>query len=503
MDIYSAQSMKNIDGYAINTMGIPSDTLMETAAGLVFAKAEAAFGSVAGKNCAVFCGSGNNGGDGVAISRLILENRGNVRCFLVGKREKMTADCRLMEQRLEAAGGKVESFDYDNAKSWLNGCHLVFDAMFGIGLNSDMRSPGADAVSLMNNCSAKVVAVDIASGVASDTGAVLGCAVKADLTVTFTAPKAGHLLPPGCFCCGQLKVVDIDIPAEAISTETPIAKAADGPLIASLLPERPQDSHKGNFGKVLIIGGSIGYTGAPSMAAKAALRCGSGLVFLGVPEKIYTISAIKNDEAMVFPLPCDDSGRLTTAALPEILSRMDKADVCLIGPGLGRSNELDELVCRIVSNSKIPLVIDADGINALSGNINILKTAACPPVLTPHDGEFARLGGTATNRISEAKSFASANSCVLVSKGHRTVTAAADCPAVVNTTGNAGMSVGGSGDVLAGMIASLIGQGLSPFEAAYTAVWLHGKAGDLCAEMIGQYGMLPTDIIDALPGLLP
>lgn len=503
MDIYSAQSMKNIDGYAINTMGIPSDTLMETAAGLVFAKAEAAFGSVAGKNCAVFCGSGNNGGDGVAISRLILENRGNVRCFLVGKREKMTADCRLMEQRLEAAGGKVESFDYDNAKSWLNGCHLVFDAMFGIGLNSDMRSPGADAVSLMNNCSAKVVAVDIASGVASDTGAVLGCAVKADLTVTFTAPKAGHLLPPGCFCCGQLKVVDIDIPAEAISTETPIAKAADGPLIASLLPERPQDSHKGNFGKVLIIGGSIGYTGAPSMAAKAALRCGSGLVFLGVPEKIYTISAIKNDEAMVFPLPCDDSGRLTTAALPEILSRMDKADVCLIGPGLGRSNELDELVCRIVSNSKIPLVIDADGINALSGNINILKTAACPPVLTPHDGEFARLGGTATNRISEAKSFASANSCVLVSKGHRTVTAAADCPAVVNTTGNAGMSVGGSGDVLAGMIASLIGQGLSPFEAAFTAVWLHGKAGDLCAEMIGQYGMLPTDIIDALPGLLP
>ena len=503
MDIYSAQSMKNIDAYAINTMGIPSDTLMETAAGLVFAKAEASFGSVAGKNCAVFCGSGNNGGDGVAISRLILENGGNVRCFLIGKREKMTADCRLMEQRLESAGGKVEEFDLDAAKSWLSCCDLVFDAMFGIGLNSDMRSPGADAVSLINDCSGKVVAVDIASGVASDTGAVLGCAVKADLTVTFTAPKAGHLLPPGRFCCGQLEVVDINIPAEAIATEQPLAKAADGSLISPLLPERPQDSHKGDFGKVLIIGGSVGYTGAPSMAAKAALRCGSGLVFLGVPEKIYAISAIKNDEAMVFPLPCDFSGKLTADAAAEILDRLNKVDVCLIGPGLGQSDELDSLVYQIISNSKIPLVIDADGINALSRNINVLKTAACPVVLTPHDGEFARLGGSVTDRIMGAKNFASANGCILVSKGHRTVTAASDGSVVVNTTGNAGMSVGGSGDVLAGMIVSLIGQELSPFEAAYAAVWLHGKAGDLCSEMIGQYGMLPTDIIDALPGLLP
>ncbi|MBE6991859.1 MAG: NAD(P)H-hydrate dehydratase [Ruminococcaceae bacterium] len=503
MDVYSAQSMKNIDGYAINTLGIPSDTLMETAAGLVFAKAEAAFGSVEGKTCAVFCGSGNNGGDGVAVSRLILENGGRVRCFLVGKRKKMTTDCRLMEQRLESKGGKVEDFDYAEVKAYLENCDLVFDAMFGIGLNSDMRSPGDDAVSLINESAAKVVAVDISSGVCSDTGKIMGCAVNADLTVTFTAPKAGHILPPGCFCRGQLEVVDINIPAEAIATEEPIAKAADSSLIASLLPPRPQDSHKGDFGKVLIIGGSIGYTGAPSMAAKAALRCGSGLVFLGVPERIYTISAVKNDEAMVFPLPCDDSGRLTTAALPEILDRLNKADVCLIGPGLGQSEELDKLVWQIVSRSNIPLVIDADGINALSRNINVLKTAACPVVLTPHDGEFARLGGNVSDKVRGAKDFAVANGCTLVSKGHRTVTSAPDGNTVINTTGNAGMAAGGSGDVLAGMVASLMGQGLSPFDAAFSAVWLHGKAGDLCAGMIGQYGMLPTDIIDALPGLLP
>lgn len=495
--------MKNIDSYAINTMGIPSDTLMETAAGLVFSKTEEAFGSVRGKNCAVFCGSGNNGGDGVAISRLILENGGNVRCFLIGRREKMTADCKLMERRLEAKGGRVEDFDPDSAKAYLDGCDLVFDAMFGIGLNSNMRSSGVDAVSLINGCAAKVVAVDIASGVASDTGAIMGCAVNADLTVTFTAPKAGHILPPGCFCCGQLEVVDIKIPSEAIAAEAPLAMTADEKLISSFLPERPQNSHKGDFGKVLIIGGSIGYTGAPSMAAKAALRCGSGLVFLGVPESIYTISAIKNDEAMVFPLPCDPSGKLTADALPEILDRMEKADVCLIGPGLGQSQELDKLVCQMIANSKIPLVIDADGINALSRNINILKSAACPVVLTPHDGEFARLGGSVSDRISEAKGFALKNRCTLVSKGHRTVTASGDGSAVINTTGNAGMATGGSGDVLAGMIASLIGQGLPPFEAAYTAAWLHGKAGDICAELIGQYGMLPTDIIDALPGLLP
>ncbi len=503
MDIYSAQSMKNIDGYAINTMGIPSDTLMETAAESVFEKAQAHFGTVNGRRCAVFCGSGNNGGDGVAIARLIIQNGGDVKCFLVGKQEKMTADCQLMEKRLEAVGGCVDIFDDSAARDWLGNCFMVFDAMFGIGLNSNMRSPASDAVSLINSCGAKVVSVDIASGVASDSGAIMGCAVNADLTVTFTAPKAGHLLTPGCFHQGQLEVVDIGIPPEAVSTEDPIAISADGSLVMPMLSQRPQDSHKGDFGKLLIIGGSVGFTGAPTMAAKAALRCGSGLVYLAVPEKIYSISAVKNDEAMVFPLPCDSEGRLTTDALPEILRRMGKSDVCLIGPGLGQSDELDNLICEIVSNSTIPLVIDADGINCLSRNIDILKSAKCPIVLTPHDGELARLGGSSDHKLQGAKSFASAHGCILVSKGHRTVTAAPDSRAVINTTGNAGMAVGGSGDVLAGMAASLIGQGLPPFEAAFAAVWLHGRAGDLCADLIGQYGMLPTDIIDALPGLLP
>ena len=266
------------------------------------------------------------------------------------------------------------------------------------------------------------------------------------------------------------------------------------------LPRREQNTHKGDYGKCLIIAGSVGYTGAASLASHAAVRTGAGIVFLGVPEPVYEISAVKNDEAVVFPLPSDGK-TLSYGALDDIMQRLSACDVCLLGPGLGRSDGVDRVVWDVVRSSNLPLVLDADGINAAAANINILREAKCPVVLTPHEGEFLRLGGDVEKlgREKAAASFAEKHGCVLVLKGHRTVTAFPDGKLFLNTTGNAGMAKGGSGDVLAGMLAALIGQGIPLEKAVPAAVWLHGRAGDLAAEKFGEYSMTPSDMIDFLP----
>lgn len=271
--------------------------------------------------------------------------------------------------------------------------------------------------------------------------------------------------------------------------------------IAELLPERPVDAHKGSFGKILLLCGSRGYTGAAALAAMGALRCGAGLVYLGVPESIYTIEAIKLTEPIVFPLP-DSGGMLTGSAADEILSRIKGMNAVLVGPGLGQSEGTYAVVNAILNNFKGPVVLDADGINVLSRNINILRSRTNPTILTPHAGEFQRIGGYIhTDRIEAAVDFAQKNNCIVLLKGHRTVITDGNC-CYINPTGNPGMAVGGSGDVLAGMIVSLLGQGLSPLQAAACGAWLHGRAGDICSEEIGQYGMLPTDMLRVLPRLL-
>ncbi len=268
----------------------------------------------------------------------------------------------------------------------------------------------------------------------------------------------------------------------------------DAALISAALPKRPRDAHKGNFGRVFILAGSVGYTGAPVLAARAAVRSGSGLVFLGVPKEIWPVVAVKCDEAMPSPLP---------GSTGELLEKIARCDAVLVGPGLGRSPESDSLVFETAKAAACPLILDADGINAVSGHIDILDGRRDRlTILTPHEGEFARLWGEkprGAGLIEECCSFARTHGCVLVRKGHRTVTAFPDGEVYVNTTGNPGMAKGGSGDVLAGMILSLIGQGIPPKRAVPAAVWLHGRAGDLCAAEKGEYGMTPTDMIEHIP----
>ena len=455
----------------------------------------------------IVCGPGNNGGDGIAAARLLLQAGYRVRTFLVGNREKMTPDALAMEEKLKGAGGELEPLDLGDQRTtmWLTTCDCFLDALFGVGLKRPLSGEFLAVVRWMNGQRTPVVSCDLPSGVDGDTGEVLGDAVRAKVTVTFTCPKPGLYLDAGAGCAGKVEEADIGIPPELVYQQ--IRRAGDGTDIMPdnmhcYLPRRPVEGHKGDFGKIFILAGSEGYTGAPVLAARGALRTGAGLVFLGVPREIYSIVAVKCDEAMPFPLP---------ERYEEILEKAKGCDVALLGPGLGRHPRTERLVRSLLADLDIPLVLDADGINALCGHIDILDKRSAPTVLTPHAGEFARLTGCplpVKDRLSAARAFAKEHRCTLVLKGHGTVTAAPSGKCWICGTGNPGMAKGGSGDVLAGMIAALWGQKQlqGPYtdrsELAAWAVWFHGKAGDRCAQKLGEYAMLPGDLVETIPEIL-
>ena len=568
LPVATAAQMKELDRRAIEERGIPSLELMERAAAAVADTAwellhpeeddvqiigqgfstmmvlrkkgdlpptdeeqrqvEELREIIEGKNTdptprvAVFCDPGNNGGDGVAAARLLME-RGDcyVRAFFVGDRSKMTPDERIMEEKLLAAGGRLEDFlvdmtdrstleatmDYEQQKrlTWISTCDVMVDALFGIGLTRPVKGVFRTAILQMQsrlNC--PVVSCDIPSGVHADTGEILGEAVQAKVTVTFTRGKPGLYSGPGAAHAGEVRIVDIGVPHDLefeMFRTLPRLEVVHQP--DSLLPRRPRNAHKGDFGKIFILAGSEGYTGAPVLAARAALRTGAGLVYLGVPREIYPVIAVKCDEAMPFPLPEN---------YDDILKKARNCDVALMGPGLGRAPETERLVLSLLADLEIPVVLDADGINALSEHINSLDKRSALTILTPHEGEFARLTGCELpikDRLAAARNFAREHGCVLVLKGAGTVIGTPDGSAWVNTTGNPGMAKGGSGDVLAGMIAALLGQKHlrregrdNEPELVTAAVCLHGLAGDLCAERFSEYAMLPTDLIETLPEIL-
>jgi len=499
MKLAFSKTVRQADEFAIKEQGIPSTLLMRRAGE---ALAEAALELCAGKRprAAVFCGSGNNGGDGVEAARRLMLASAEVRAFLVGRREKMTADTAEMERRLKELGGELEPFEAaGDAREYCAGCDVIIDAMFGVGLNSPLRGAALEAARLINSLPAPVVSADIASGVSADTGEILGEAVCADVTVTFTAAKPGHFVEPGCVCCGRLMVKDIGV--ELGGEDGVFAVTAEDVSF----PAREPLSHKGNYGRVFIAAGSKGYTGAPVMAALSAQKSGAGLVFLAVPESIYPITARALKEPMAIPMPCGNDGKLSAEAVPEMLEKLKNCDCLLIGPGLGRSKELDGAVAEILERAEIPAVVDADGINALAENIDILERRRAPTVLTPHEGEFKRLGGdiSAGGRLAAARAFAAKHGSVLVLKGHRTITAFPNGEAYINTCGNAGMAKGGSGDILAGAIASFIAQMKGDVRRAVpAAVYLHSAAADICAKRSGQSALLPTDIMDSYGEIL-
>lgn len=503
MNLFSAAQMKELDRIAIEERGIPSTLLMERAAEAIVKEVLALPISREKKrdeknndqaedqpSAIVFCGPGNNGGDGIGAARFLLREGWKVRCVLVGSKDKMTEDSCEMERRLIEAGGVVEDFDPENRRHYTG--DVAVDALFGVGLHSELRPNAVSAVQAMKQAQ-WVVSADIPSGVCADTGEVLGCAVKADVTVTFSNGKPGLFVGAGAIYSGRVVVADIGVPEELALDVTCREVFMDRPK----LQKRRRDAHKGDFGRLFILAGSVGYTGAPVLAARAAVRSGAGLVTLAVPREIYSIVASKCDEAMVWPWPDTYEGILDKAA---------GCDVVLIGPGLGQSERTEEIVLSLLHDLTCPVILDADGLNVLSRHINMLDKREGLTILTPHDGEFARLSGCELpirDRLSAARNFALKHNCMTVLKGYRTITAAQSGYCVVNSTGNPGMAKGGSGDALAGLMAGLAVQskGKCPeiADSVADAVWFHGRAGDLAAAEKGEYGMTIGDLIEQIP----
>ena len=498
MLLSTGAQMKELDRVAIEERGIPSLTLMERAAQGIVAAGTEDFAQPG--RAAVFAGSGNNGGDGVAAACLLIQAGWTVRVLFTDSRERMSRDCRAMAEWLERMGGQLEDLNEadEDQRTYAVTADLVIDAIFGVGLSRPVEGRAATAVAWINEAKGLVVAADLPSGLDADSGAVLGCAVKADKTITFTMKKTGHLL--GESWCGEVIVWDIGIPEDLLEHWESPAVVIDRALVKKLLPKRPPDGHKGTFGKAYLLCGSAAYTGAPVLASRAAGRGGCGLVTVGVPNAAWGPVAARCLEEMPQALP-DKDGMVSKEAFPLLRDKLFTADAALIGPGLGRGKETEKVIRRLVETCPGPLVLDADGINALEGHIDTLDARrGRVTVVTPHDGEFQRLGGCPQDRsLDAARAFAAHHGCVLVWKGHRTIVAAPDGRCYVNTTGNSGMAKGGSGDVLAGLLTSLLAQGMEAAEAAACAVWLHGTAGDLAAEELTAYAITAGDLIRFLP----
>ena len=462
--------------------------------------------SVSGKRIAVLCGKGNNGGDGFVMAKY-LADRGAKTAVVLAQGQPKTEIAQEMFSRLNDTTVRVA--DVAEEPGFISGllasADYIVDAVYGIGFRGSAPDEIAGLLRQANSAGAIRLAVDIPSGAQCDTGAVEGECFQADYTVTFSTLKPAHLLYPAKAFCGQVTVAPVGIPGALIGEQAADFEVTDDDYVRGLFVPREENTNKGSFGTLLSVCGSRGMAGAAVLSASAALRCGVGLVNLALPASIYPIAASKLAEPVYTLLPDDGEG---PAGLGwTILEQAKKkATACLAGCGLGISARTVSLVQRLIAETEIPLILDADGINAAAQNIDIVKTAKAPLILTPHPGEMARLMKTTAadvqaNRLSYAKGFAKEYGVVLVLKGSGTIVAAPDGRVCFNPTGNPGMAKGGSGDVLAGMIASFAAQGAEPFYAAACGAYLHGLAGDLCARRLSQRAMLPGDMVEELPPL--
>ncbi len=459
------------------------------------------------KRCVVLCGLGNNGGDGFVAARRLQECGAHVIVILM-EGLPSTDNARHMYGMLDDTGVKV--LRYEEASSYLpsmvESADFILDAVYGVGFHGSAPQFMEPVFRAVTNSRGVTLALDVPSGVNCDTGAVEGPCVMADYTVSFSTLKNGHLLQPAKGCCGQVVVVPIGIDLSLINAQESPLEVTDTELAQRVIKPRNPESNKGDYGRLLCLCGSEGMAGAASLCARAALRGGAGLVNVVLPRSIYPIVAAGAQEAIYTLLDYAPSGALTGEAQTALAEALAKADAMVLGCGLGTGREASALLRQCLMGAEKPIVIDADGINLLARNIDILKTVQAPLVLTPHPGEMARLTGRSVkeiqlHRLEFACSFAREYNVVLVLKGAGTIVASPAGHAWVNQTGNAGMAKGGSGDVLAGLTGALLAQGCKPEEAAAAAVWLHGTAGDRCAARLSQTAMLPADLIGELPGL--
>ncbi len=509
MRLLTADQMRELDRRTIEEVGIPGPVLMENAGRAVIGELLRRFAALRPGPVLILAGKGNNGGDGFVVARCLLDGGWRVRTVVLAEKDSIEGDAALHLRALTGAGGTVRFIGSPAAVAEALAetpfPALVVDALLGTGLSSPVRGLHAEAIAWINASAAPVVAVDIPSGVDATSGRVLGEGVRADLTVTFAAAKPGLAVYPGAGLVGEMVVADIGIPA-ALLAKTPVTHVlVERSEAAALIPRRPAAGHKGSFGHLLLLAGSVGKTGAAALAASAAVRSGAGLVTLGCPRAVQGVLAVKLTEAMTAPLP-DLDGALSLQALEEIRLLCEGKAALALGPGLGTTPEAQALVRRLVREVRLPMVIDADGLNALAGHLELLGEleGESPPVLTPHPGEMARLTGRSVDeveadRLTAAGELARQSRSVVVLKGARTVIALPDGRLFINGSGNPGLASGGTGDVLTGLIGGLLAQRMPSGDAALLGVFLHGLAADRLAERQGEAGLAAGDLVRELP----
>ena len=502
MNVVTAAEMAALDQGAIQGLGLPGAVLMETA-GRALAYSVARLQPSA-RRILVVCGPGNNGGDGFVAARTLLALGREATCLLVGRQDRLSGDAALHASAYAKAGGTLlEIPAAEGLPALAPGVDLVVDALFGTGLRRPLEGLAAGVVEWINRSGFPVAAADLPSGVCSDTGRVLGRAVRATFTVTMGLPKRGLFLHPGAELAGRLVVAEIGLaPLEASGPDLPGALLTES-VARGLLPGRPPTAHKGSCGSVLLVGGSRQYPGAPALAAEAALRVGAGLVTLACPGEIRSLVAAWRREILTVPL-ASPQGCLVPGDLELLLPLPDKVRALCLGPGLAGGEETREAVRQLLARTTLPVVLDADALRAVAGRGRLRPKV----VLTPHPGEMSALTGVSpeeleADRVGWALRCAERYGAVVVMKGAPTVVADAEGRKYwINTSGGAMLAQGGTGDVLAGALAGFLAQGVEPARAACAAVYLHGKAGEACASQQGTRGILAGEVAGALPRVL-
>jgi hydroxyethylthiazole kinase-like uncharacterized protein yjeF len=511
----TAEEMRRADRRATERYGVPSLLLMENAGRGATDALERVLGPVRGRRVAVVCGRGNNGGDGFVVARHLLARGASVGVWLLGRAGDVQGDARVNLEALERAGEHVievadrESPDFRDLYGKLMAADLVVDALLGTGVRGPATGAIAGAIEAVNIAAAEgrpVLALDLPSGLPSDGEAPAGPVVRARVTVTFGLPKLGLILPAGAALAGQLEIADLGIPRAWLEEGIPTAliEAAD---VRALLPLRPAEAHKGSYGHLLVVAGSVGRTGAAVLACLGALRAGTGLVTCATPASQQPVVAAQLPEPMTEPLPETAARSISTKAVERIVELLGRMDALALGPGLGLDPETRAAVETLVREVERPMVVDADALTALAGKPGLCRDARAPRLLTPHPGEAARLLGCTIaevqrDRIASARRLAAESGAIVALKGARTVVADPEGRVTLNPTGNPGMATGGTGDVLTGVTGGLLAQGVPAASALALAVYLHGLAGDLAAAARGEAGLVAGDVAGALPAAI-
>jgi NAD(P)H-hydrate epimerase len=508
MKVVTAKEMQDIDRITIDDYGIPGIILMENAAKGVVASLFKKFLDIKDKKIGIFAGKGNNGGDGLAVARLLTDNVIATEVYLLSKRDMLKGDAKTNLGSAEGMGIKIFEIvsldELEAVKDNILKNDIFIDAIFGTGLTSGVKGYYTDVIKFINSSKIFVLSIDIPSGLSSDTGEIIGEHIRADLTVALCLPKIGEILYPAAEYVGELDVVDIGIPELIINNRDIKINLIEEKEAARILPKRRPDTHKGTYGHLAVIAGSRGKGGAAALSSISALKAGAGLVTLALPECLNISFEAGIPEVMTLPLPDTKDGTIDKSALDILIKFLEGKSAVLIGPGITTNPSTSSLIKNLIKKVSCPMLIDADGLNIIADKIELLKDKPFPVVVTPHPGEMARMLNTTSkeiqaNRIESSRKLSAEYGIYVILKGARTIVATPEGEAYINPTGNPGMATAGTGDVLSGIIAGFISQGLSAKDSSILGVYLHGMAGDIAAAKLSQTALIASDLLKTFP----